>query len=450
MSTIGSGVLGVVQGEAPSRGKAGQPGETSDKGGFATTIASLQSREGEGGRGSGRFSINGGEQEGEQVNGARTRRGHRDAHMLSDALGKAGADAAGEAASPDAEAAMLADAAGRSGRKVRAEGTDAGEAAGKGEADPNAPATGETDVGNLLDLLATPGAAMAHAGARDAAGAFGMAQDGKVQLSGKAAKADLQADKSGAKADASDLIDGDGADVQQSDTDKLFRLIRADGKGRSLDMSIGEDRVSLRDANPAGPKGETVTVVDSRRYIGLAQAGNAAAVTTAIAQDPEWAASLGATGSLTHSDAAATGKVVNTLKIQMHPIELGLVTATLRLHGDELVVSLQVETGEAYRQLTDDQDAIVRALRGHGFAVDQVSVQLAPTDRSANAQGDQGQQQQFSSQPQAREGGNGREQRGDEGAGTFGREGGSHEGNTSETVPGLAGGQPVRSGGVYL
>ena len=40
--------------------------------------------------------------------------------------------------------------------------------------------------------------------------------------------------------------------------------------------------------------------------------------------------------------------------------------AVLRLHGDELVVSLQVETGEAYRQLADDQDAIVRALRGHG------------------------------------------------------------------------------------
>ena len=88
-------------------------------------------------------------------------------------------------------------------------------------------------------------------------------------------------------------------------------------------------------------------------------------------------------------------------------------------------------------------------------SADQVSVQLAPVDRSANAQGDQaqqgqGQQQQFSSQPQAREGGNGGGQRGNEGTGTFGREGSSHEGNTSETAPGLAGGQSVRSGGVYL
>jgi chemotaxis protein MotD len=220
-----------------------------------------------------------------------------------------------------------------------------------------------------------------------------------------------------------------------------------------MSLSDKGDRATFRDATPTGPKGETVTVVDARRYIGLAQAGNAAAVTTAISQDPQWAASLSATGGLSHSEAAATGKVVNTLKIQMHPIELGLVTATLRLHGDDLVVSLQVETGEAYRQLTDDQDAIVRALRGQGFAVDQVNVQLAPADRSSNAQqGDSQsqQQQQFSNQPQAREGGNGRQGGNGEGAGNFSHEGASHEGTTSDNAPGLAGGQPQRSGGVYL
>ncbi len=445
MSTIGSGIAGVVQGEAPARGKAGQgqAGETSGAGGFATTIASLQARDGHGGRGSARLSIHGGEQDGEQVNGARAKRGHR-GPMLADALGKPGADASGKEASPDAET-MLAGAAGRSGRKVHGEGRGEAAAHGaEGETGPDATA-GETNVGSLLDLLAAPGAAMAQAGAR---GSAGTEPDGKAGIEGRAAaKADMQADLA---ADASDPVDGGHA--PKSKSDKLFRLIRADGKGRGLDMSIGGDRVSLRDANPAGPKGETVTVVDSRRYIGLAQTGNAAAVTTAIARDPQWAASLSATGSLTQPDAA-TGKVVNTLKIQMHPIELGLVTATLRLHGDELVVSLQVETGEAYRQLADDQDAIVRALRGQGFAVDQVSVQLAPADRSANAQGgDQGQQQpqQFSGQSQAREGGDGGGQRGSEGTGTFGREGISHEGNTSETAPGLSGGQPVRSGGVYL
>ena len=459
MSTIGSGVLGVVQAEAPAKGKAGhgKAGEASGNGDFAMTIASLRSRDGEGGRKGGHLSISGnGEHEGEQTSGTRAKAGRRDAQALAEALRKASADADHERVAGDGKV----DGMPRSGRKSHADGHAGAKEAernarqGEGEADPDAPATAQTDVGNLLDLLATPNAAMPHAGANGAAAAFGAAQDGRAHSAGKTAAkaADMTTDKSG-KAEASDLVDADGGDVPQTETDKLFRLIRADGKGRDLDVSIGSDRASFRDANATGPKGETVTVVDSRRYIGLAQAGNAGAVTNAITQDPEWTASLSATGGLSHAEAAATGKVVNTLKIQMHPIELGLVTATLRLHGDELVVSLQVETGEAYRQLVDDQDSIVRALRGHGFAVDQVSVQLAPTDRSAGSQGDgQGQQaqQQFSSQPQAREGGNGRGQRGDEGAGPFGREGRPHEGNMSETAAGLSGGQPGRSGGVYL
>lgn len=329
-----------------------------------------------------------------------------------------------------------------------------------------------TDVGNLLEMLAAPApvlqavanGAVTQATAAQVA-ASGVMQDVKVQLGETALpKAEMQdgvkADgQASSKTDAALLVDPvDAGDVPESSTDQLFRLIRADGKGRDLDMSISGtgERTSVRDASQTtAAKIETVTVLDSRRYIGLAQTGNAGAVTTAIAQDPNWAASLSATSGLSHSEAAVTGKVVNTLKIQMKPIDLGMVTATLRLHGDALVVSLQVETAEAYRQLSDDQDAIVKALRGHGFAVDQVSVQLSPIDRSTGTQQQQGdgqtpQQQQFSSQPQAREGGNGRQGGNGDDTRTFAGEGTSHDGNTSENASGLAGGQPVRSGGVYL
>ncbi|WLR93140.1 flagellar hook-length control protein FliK [Shinella zoogloeoides] len=474
MSTIASGVLGPLQGQAPSKGKAGHGNAgTSEKGDFALTIASLNAKGGEGERKGGRVSISGGaesEEKAEHASDTRASAAHRDLPSLAASLRKTGAAADGDgSASFDEKLASLADAAERPDRKARAEGRESAKAAvlkagtdepdAKGEAAADASAPGETDVGNLLELLAAPvvvphGAVANAAAARVAAS--GAVQDTKAQGGRASAKADLPGDgATGMK--ASDLLDAaDAGDVPQSDTDKLFRLVRADGKGRDLDMSISGagDRASLRDANPIGPKGETVTVVDARRYIALAQTGNAAAVTSAITQDPEWTASLSATGGLTHAEAAATGKVVNTLKIQMNPIELGLVTATLRLHGDDLVVSLQVETGEAYRQLRDDQDAIVRALRGQGFSVDQITVQLAPADRGAGTQQGDGQsqqsQQQFSNQPQAREGGNGREQRGGEGAGTFGREGRSHEGNTSDTASGLSGSQSVRSGGVYL
>lgn len=321
------------------------------------------------------------------------------------------------------------------------------------------PDTGSTaDVGNLLALLTAPNAVAQVVANGQAAAAGG--QNGDEQPDGDVkGRIDAHGDASSALADGTHA---DAAAVEtaaaksESDTDQLFRLIRADGKGRDVDMSISADgeRAAVRDANPTGAKGETVTVVDARRYIGLASTGNSAAVTTALTQDPSWAASLSSTGSLLQPYEAMTGKVVNTLKIQMHPIELGLVTATLRLHGDELTVSLQVQTAEAYRQLSDDQDAIVKALRDQGFAVDQVSVQFTPADRSSGTQQGDGQSQQqqpqFSSQPQAREGGNGRQGTEGQSARSFAREETSHEGNTSDNAAGLAGNQSLRSGGVYL
>ena len=464
MSTIGGNIPSVLQGQAPTKGKAGQGKATGEKGDFAHTIANLQGREGDSGRKGGRISISvttRNAAETEQA-GETRKTGLRDMAALAEALGEAGNDAMKKDKTPFEErAAALAGANRKNHGESKAQDADDvvdGEVEGEDDAGKTAP---ETDVGNLLEMLAAP-VATPHAvdvvvdGAAAAAkAASGNVQDVKAQAGDKAQKAE---GGESAKADTDVAVERpDAADLHESETDQLFRLVRADGKGRELDMSISGagDRANVRDATANAVKGETVTVVDARRYIGLAQAGNAGAVTSAIAQDPDWAASLGSTGSLSHSEAAVTGKVVNTLKIQMHPIELGLVTATLRLQGEELVVSLQVETGEAYRQLKDDQEAIVKALRGHGFAVDQVSVQLAPADRSAGSQqqGDgqsQQQQQQFSSQPQAREGGSGRQGGNGEGTGNFAGEGTSHEGNTSETAPGLSGGQPVRSGGVYL
>ncbi|PTM97709.1 flagellar hook-length control protein FliK [Mycoplana dimorpha] len=236
--------------------------------------------------------------------------------------------------------------------------------------------------------------------------------------------------------------------VESGSTDRIFRLARSDGRGKPVDIAISGNGETTAPREPGGTPArvETVAVLDSRRYLGLAQTGNSTAVTAAIAQDPSWAAALMETAD---GPAAMTGKVVNTLKIQLHPIDLGTVTATLRLQGEALVVDLKVETGKAYRNLSDDQEAIVRALRGHGFTVDQVSVQLSsPSDRSGGAgQGDA--QAQFSGQQQAREG-NGR-QGGGESRTSPNR--GSDEGIVHDN--GQAGGldstgQRRGTGGVYL
>ncbi|MBD9373850.1 flagellar hook-length control protein FliK [Rhizobium sp. ARZ01] len=246
---------------------------------------------------------------------------------------------------------------------------------------------------------------------------------------------------------AEDAAAADALSKDISDADQIFRLVRADGRAKPVEIAISGNGEASAVKDQLGTKFEAVTVVDSRRYLGLAQAGNSSAVTAAIAQDPSWAAAL-----TEAADKAPdmTGKVVNTLKIQLHPIDLGMVTATLRLQGEALVVDLKVETGKAYRNLSDDQDAIVKALRGHGFSVDQISVQFtSSSDRSTGAgQGDA--QAQFSGQQQAREGGGGRQSNGEPTYAGFmdPNEGSAHEYGQAENH--AVAGQRRGAGGVYL
>ncbi|MFD1328436.1 flagellar hook-length control protein FliK [Mycoplana ramosa] len=372
--------------------------------------------------------------------------------LLDDA---AGADAADGQAHPTEG---LGIGARRIGAQSRADGVD--------DAEPAEPTTPESsgedaELGSLLSMLAgaastevdpshgaqsspSLGAAVAvltqrNHGGKDANG--GRSDDFAGRNSGMVISSSADAGPAAdGLADASGLPDG------HSDADQVFRLVRADGRGKAVEIAISGNGEASAMKDQGGAKVEAVTILDSRRYLGLAQTGNSAAVTAAIAQDRSWAAALADTADKAPDP---TGKVVNTLKIQLHPIDLGTVTATLRLQGDALVVDLKVETGKAYRNLSEDQDAIVKALRGHGFSVDQISVQLtSSSDRSGGAgQGDA--QAQFSGQQQAREGGGGRQ---GEGEARFAssmdpNEGSAHEYGQADVV---AADQLRSVGGVYL
>jgi chemotaxis protein MotD len=82
--------------------------------------------------------------------------------------------------------------------------------------------------------------------------------------------------------------------------------------------------------------------------------------------------------------ASATHASTQSLKIQLHPAELGMVTATLRFAGEQLSIELQVENHEAYRRLSGDSDTIVSSLRDLGYDVDRVTV-LQPSLASTPA-----------------------------------------------------------------
>jgi chemotaxis protein MotD len=186
------------------------------------------------------------------------------------------------------------------------------------------------------------------------------------------------------KAVATDAADG--ADNAQADNGKLA-AISLDGKAHLEAMDTTKTDGD-GEADASGGKNDIVTVLDARRYLGFstdttANAGaNAGALATAMRGDTSWAQAI---QNAKHG-GEATATVVNTLKLQMSPEHLGNMTASLRLKGEELSVEVRVETMDAYRQLSGDQDGIVKALQKHGFAIDQVTVQLSPVARADSGQ----------------------------------------------------------------
>ncbi|WP_192177880.1 flagellar hook-length control protein FliK [Mesorhizobium amorphae] len=80
------------------------------------------------------------------------------------------------------------------------------------------------------------------------------------------------------------------------------------------------------------------------------------------------------TASASPQMASSVAVPTHILRIELHPAELGMVTASLRLAGEQLSIELKPETHEAYRRLAADSEAIVKSLRGLGFDVDKVAI----------------------------------------------------------------------------
>jgi chemotaxis protein MotD len=95
------------------------------------------------------------------------------------------------------------------------------------------------------------------------------------------------------------------------------------------------------------------------------------------------ASTAGATAVEIASHSAAAP--VQTLNIQLHPAELGMVTAKLRMTDGQLSIEVEVETPDAYAKLSGESDAIARALRSHGISVDQVVIQAPPAQSGSSA-----------------------------------------------------------------
>ncbi|WP_416797993.1 flagellar hook-length control protein FliK [Ciceribacter azotifigens] len=206
-----------------------------------------------------------------------------------------------------------------------------------------------------------------------------------------------------------DTQPAEAASAPETDAERTFRFARLDGKGQSLTMRVSESGEAAAAFEPgAAPAdgAQTVAVLDARRYLAPVSTTNTTSIAAALAGDGEWVQAMQPAAELANAAAAAGGgKVVHTLKIQMTPVELGSVTANLRLRGDELTVHLTVENHAALRQLNDDQSDILKALRAQGLTVDHVHVSMAPSVERAGGDGSQGTGQSPQGGQQAQQGG---------------------------------------------
>jgi chemotaxis protein MotD len=173
--------------------------------------------------------------------------------------------------------------------------------------------------------------------------------------------------------------------------------------GAANDAAAGADKPArptpVRQAEQPSV-GNTVTVMSEQSI--PAPAGNGANSTAgALALDiasaaPRHVAAATSVQQLQNSASSTPGAQV--LKIQLRPVELGMVTANLHLAGEQLSVEIEVENNEAYVRLSSDREAINSALRGLGFDVDRVTI-LQP--QSANTRADGGASSGFASRDQA-------------------------------------------------
>lgn len=141
-----------------------------------------------------------------------------------------------------------------------------------------------------------------------------------------------------------------------------------------------DERRSAPDPRRGEPQSVTVKVQVVSQQAAPAPAivptTNAAAIVAAIDAQQ----GLRPTAGLSFATQAA--QPMRSLKLQLHPAELGMVTANLKAAGDRLSVELHVENSEAYHRLSADSDAIVKSLQTLGYDIDRVSVlqpQLAST-----------------------------------------------------------------------
>ncbi|CAD7041335.1 flagellar hook-length control protein FliK [Pseudorhizobium halotolerans] len=290
---------------------------------------------------------------------------------------------------------------GQSSNVVGRDATDEAEAADADEASPKGAASGTGDpqgTSDLLNILGGPAQAWsAHGASRETQAGGGRKSESEAMRRGEANSESLRR-TAGPQGETLEMptTELDSA-VQPA---RSFRFSDAKGGGVAAELT----RAANLSDTAAESKGkaasiENISIVESRRFLGLAPSSNSTSLLAAMTGDTGWSSAMHSRAVGTDTvGGGATGSAVQMLKLQMTPHDLGTVTATLRLIGEELHVHLTVETRAAYRQLSEDSKGMLDSLKAHGFSVDQVTINISST---ADAEQQKGQQNAATGQQMA-------------------------------------------------
>lgn len=262
-----------------------------------------------------------------------------------------------------------------------------------------------------------------------------------------------------APAKASTTESGSDRQKDQTAIREVMRALGMEGEARPADDARIRGRNAGRQGDAAernsdesaSLKGGKVEVIESRRFMpAQTMSANAQLLTRSLVDAGTTALSAQRTAPaqpLAQTGPQQAGQTLHTLKLQLNPASLGSVTAVLKLSGEDLSVEIKVQTAEAYRQIKQDNESIIKALRGQGFGVEQITVQhVAGPDRASSQTAQQGfqpsQQGPGSSDAQSSGSESGRNNAGRQGTGSQGEQG--HEQSS------YAGSGTGRTDGVYL
>lgn len=262
-----------------------------------------------------------------------------------------------------------------------------------------------------------------------------------------------------APAKASTTESGSDRQKDQTAIREVMRALGMEGEAQPADDARIRGRNAGRQGDaaernsdePASLKGGKVEVIESRRFMpAQTMSANAQLLTRSLVDAGTTALSAQRTAPaqpLAQTGPQQAGQTLHTLKLQLNPASLGSVTAVLKLSGEDLSVEIKVQTAEAYRQIKQDNESIIKALRGQGFGVEQITVQhVAGPDRASSQTAQQGvqpsQQGPGSSDAQSSGSESGRNNAGRQGTGSQGEQG--HEQSS------YAGSGAGRTDGVYL